>query len=259
MALWQPAKARQVTDRWFPLVLVVCALGCGILGPPGNTQYPAVEMPTHFGASPPAAKKPPPAEAPEALAPAAAATAAATPDTVAKKTVAKDEPQPAPAQGYLPDPPPLSERAAWLYTIDYDHGTLLPGSPVLQCFERPVPSARRMGRFAFELWLGEELVERVRFDFPLLAAETPRKGPRQALREVPSFAPGAHVSASVRVAASSRATRAQLLDRATGQTSVVAWPPNGVASTSAELCPTTSTKAAPATAPAQQPTSNGGE
>jgi hypothetical protein len=116
-----------------------------------------------------------------------------------------------------------------------------------------------MGRFAFELWLGDELIERIRFDFPLLGAEVPRQGPRQALREVPSFAPGAHVSASVRVPASSRATRALLLDRATGQTSVVAWPPNEAANASAQLCPTPAPKTTAPAGTAPRPTTGGGE
>ncbi len=245
----QPGKAQQLSARWHAALLpLVCALGCGILGPPGNSQYPAVEMPTHFGASSPPAKRPP-AAAPSAPAPPTAATAESAPAAKAKDPKTLDGVQPAPAQGYLPDPPPLSERAQWLYTIDYDRGTVLPGSPVAQCFERPVASARRMGRFAFELWVGEELVERVRFDFPLLANEVPRQGTRQPLREVPSFAPGAHVSASVRIPASSRATRAQILDRATGQTSAVTWPPEGSATSNSALCPAATPKTAPPGAP----------
>jgi hypothetical protein len=68
-------------------------------------------------------------------------------------------------------------------------------------------------------------VERLRFDFPLLAAETPRSGPRKPLREVPSFEPGARVAVSLRMPASERATRARILDRATGESVEVAWPP----------------------------------
>jgi hypothetical protein len=109
--------------------------------------------------------------------------------------------------------------------VAYDRGVLRVSEPVLQCTTRPETTPRRMGRFAFELWLGHELVERLRFDFPLLAAETPRTGPRRPLREVPSFAPGAQVSVSLRLPASERATRARILDRATGESVEVAWPP----------------------------------
>jgi len=143
------------------------------------------------------------------------------------------EPAP-PAQGYLPDPPPLSERARWLYDIRYDRGSIQAGPPQLECLDRALPSARRIGRFAFELWLGAELIERIRFDFPLLAAEVPRQAERHALREEPSFAPGARVSMRLQVPASARATRAQILDRATGQATPVEWPPRAEAP--AALC-----------------------
>ena len=131
----------------------------------------------------------------------------------------------APLHGYLPDPEPLSGRAWWAYEIRYDRGTIDAGSPTLQCLEQAATSARRMGRFAFELWIGAELIDRIRFDFPLLAGEPPRRGPRRPLREEPSFAPGARVSTRILVPASPRATRAQILDRATGETLAVPWPP----------------------------------
>lgn len=135
--------------------------------------------------------------------------------------------------GDLPDPPALSERAQWLFTVDYDRGALHVGQPSFKCLDKPEATGRRMGRFAFELWLGHELVERLRFDFPLLATETPRSGPRKPLREVPSFAPGARVSVALRMPASERATSARILDRATGDIVKVPWPP-GVPDTTVE-------------------------
>ncbi len=132
---------------------------------------------------------------------------------------------PAPRHGYLPDPPALSGRAWWAYDIRYDRGVITAGSPALQCLKQPRASARRLGRFAFELWIGAELIDRIRFDFPLLAGQPPRVGPRRPLHEEPSFAPGARVSTRILVPASPRATRAQILDRATGETIPVAWPP----------------------------------
>lgn len=127
--------------------------------------------------------------------------------------------------GDLPDPPALTERAQWVFTVDYDRGTLHVGQPSFKCLDKPQATGRRLGRFAFELWLGHELVERLRFDFPLLATETPRSGPRKPLREVPSFAPGARVSVTLRMPASERAVTARILDRATGDIVEVPWPP----------------------------------
>jgi hypothetical protein len=158
---------------------------------------------------------------------------------------ARAEPEPTgPAHGYPPDPPPLSERARWQYEVRYDRGVISANAPELECLDRPLPSARRIGRFAFELWLGAELIERIRFDFPLLAAEVPRQRERQPLREEPSFAPGARVSLRLQVPASTRATRAQILDRATGRATPVSWPPR--AQEPAQLCQETNAAPTPA-------------
>jgi hypothetical protein len=117
-------------------------------------------------------------------------------------------------------------RRQWLYEIVYDRGELRVASVTERRFRVPVVTARRMGRFAIELWIGRELVERVRFDFPLLAAEPVRDGGRRPLHEPPTFAPGAIVSRRVLVPASPRATRALLIDRATGATQLLPWPPD---------------------------------
>lgn len=143
------------------------------------------------------------------------------------------------SHGDLPDPPPLSQRAQWLFTVDYDRGTLHVRAPAFECLDKPQPTGRLLGRFAFELWLGHELIERLRFDFPLLATETPRSEPRRPLREPPSFAPGARVSTSLRIPASPRATSARILDRATGDVVAVPWPPRAAeASPAGQSCRT---------------------
>jgi hypothetical protein len=141
-------------------------LGCGVLGPPGgDPQYPALQIPTRLEPTKPAAKPAP-------------ATPSAGTGTGQTRLVrdpattgdAGTEPPGPPAHGYPPDPTPLTERAWWVYPVTYDRGELRVDPPRLECLPRPTASARRMGRFAFELWLGGELVERIRFDFPLLAA-----------------------------------------------------------------------------------------
>jgi hypothetical protein len=72
-----------------------------------------------------------------------------------------------------------------------------------------------------------ELIERVRFDFPLLALDAPPADPaqRRGIRELPRFAPGARSSVNLLVPDSQRATRARLLDRATGELVEIPWPP----------------------------------
>jgi hypothetical protein len=141
---------------------------------------------------------------------------------------AQPSPDSEPAQrlhGDLPDPRPLSERAQWSYPITYDRGTVSAGVPAPLCLPRAQATARRFGRFAFELWLGRELVDRVRFDFPLLAAEEPAPAAPRPIHDTPRFAPGARVALTLRVPASERATRASILDRATGEVIDVTWPP----------------------------------
>jgi hypothetical protein len=186
------------------------ALGCAAAGPPPDAEYPSLVLPAHAPEKKPAATgtKPPPSE------PAATPTLAAAAPASA-----------APEQGDLPDPAPLSERVQWSYPVSYDSGTIAVGDPELVCLPRPQATARRIGRFAFELWLGRELVDRLRFDFPLLATEEPPQGPRRPMHETPRFAPGAHVAVTLRLPASERATSARIYDRATGEVVAVPWPP----------------------------------
>ena len=176
-----------------------------------------------------------PASAPEK--PAASASSAPAPaPTLQKSRPPEQRPDAVTLHGDLPDPPPLSERRQWHYAVNYDRGTIRVANPTFECLARPRPSQRRIGRYAFELWVGAELIERVRFDFPLLAAEEPPTGPRKPLREVPSFARGAQVSVMLVVPQSDRANRARILDRATGDAVEVPWPPLAPADAGLALC-----------------------
>jgi hypothetical protein len=114
----------------------------------------------------------------------------------------------------------------WLYRFEYSKGTVRVTKVVRKEFDKPVPTERRVGRFAVELWVGRELVDRVRFDFPLLAADPAPEGRKHALRAPTAFGPGAETSREVLVPASDRATRAVLVDRLDGHSTVLAWPPD---------------------------------
>jgi hypothetical protein len=135
---------------------------------------------------------------------------------------------PAPlARGYAPDPEPLRLGEQWDYTLTYRNGDVQVDGAKAITLEAPVVTGRRMGRFAIELWVGAELVERVRFDFPLLGAEPvpdATKDGRRPMKDPPRFQVDATVD--VRVPASPRATRAVLVDRATGKTTSLPWPPD---------------------------------
>jgi hypothetical protein len=127
--------------------------------------------------------------------------------------------------GGLPDPPPLNTREHYEYVVVHDCGKVYVREVRQKSSPTPLPTARRIGRYAIELWIGRELIDRVRFDFPLLAAEPAPAGPRRPLDAPPSLAAGAVVAKAVIVPASRRATRAVLVDRATGEQQQLPWPP----------------------------------
>ncbi len=137
----------------------------------------------------------------------------------------EESPRAAPA-GELPDPTALALTRQWEYELLYEQGEVSVVDVRALLFEKPVATARRVGRFAVELWIGRELIDRVRFDFPGLAVEPPPSGPRHPLDEPPTFAAGAVVSRKILVPASPRATRAELVDRATGARIPLPWPPD---------------------------------
>jgi hypothetical protein len=189
------------------LVLAQAIPGCG-----GSARYsadatggPSVVVPAHFGER----------EDPRKAKPAASG------ETAAPDGGALPEPR-----GTTPDPPPLVSGAQWLYRFVYKKGDVIVASVEKREFERPVATERRVGRFAVELWVGQELVERVRFDFPLLAADPAPEGRKQSLRGTPAFGPGAETSREVAVPVSDRATRAVLVDRLNGHTIPLPWPPD---------------------------------
>lgn len=187
--------------RWIAAAALV-ALSCSgarVGGPEG--QGPGLTFPAHF------------AEGSE--------QDAGAPEEVAAQPADAGGPR-----GSLPDPAALRLARQWEYEITYDRGKVYVSKVRGLRFPKPVVTRREMGRWAIELWIGHELVERVRFDFPLLGAEEPRLGKRRPLREPPSIAEGVTVSRTVLVPASPRATRAVLLDRATGDRIELPWPPD---------------------------------
>ena len=121
-----------------------------------------------------------------------------------------------------PDPPPLVERRQWVFDLRWDRGDVwLLG---VQPLELPAPQAtpRVMGRFAVELFegAGPALVERVRFDFPLLGAPESDAGAGQ-----PSIVRQLKTRIGVVFPATSRGLRLELVDRATGRRWTLPWPP----------------------------------
>ena len=134
-----------------------------------------------------------------------------------------------------PDPAPLVTAHHWDLTLHYAKGTVALETAKPVELRAAVPTPRQMGRFAVELWVGKELVDRVRFEFPLLGADfAPSPGTHQE-RGAPRFSKGADTIATVRVPSSDRATSAQVVDRLTGAIVQIPWPP--VPATAAAAAP----------------------
>jgi hypothetical protein len=123
-----------------------------------------------------------------------------------------------------PDPPPLVERSQWVFDLRWDRGDvyLLGVSPTVLTAPRETP--RAMGRFALELFSGPTLIERVRFDFPLLGGppEPARDG---GLAAPPALTPKLRTRIGVLFPATARGTKLELWDRATGRRWSLPWPP----------------------------------
>jgi len=137
-----------------------------------------------------------------------------------------------------PDPKPISARDWVALEFTYVNGEAKPRASHRVQTTKPRDSARVVGRYAVELWIGCELIDRVRFSFPLQAAESPpRAGKRHELHEQPSFTARGELKAIVFVPFSDRATRAELVDRSAGTRVALAWPPNLNGETSGKALP----------------------
>lgn len=116
-----------------------------------------------------------------------------------------------------PDPAPLVEKRQWVFDLRWDRGEVyLVG---VHALDLPAPQAtpRAVGRFAMELYEGATLVERVRFDFPMLGASESDGGIR--------FAPRLTTRIGVMFPATKRGTKLELWDRSNGQRWNLPWPP----------------------------------
>jgi len=125
--------------------------------------------------------------------------------------------------GSQPDPAPLASPEQWEVTVLYDRGRLSLTQATRRHLAKPLQTARRMGRFAAELWIGRELIERVRFDFPLVM-DTTHEVDKPLTRPI-RMDEGARSTQTLLIPDSERATRLVLVDRATGQETELAWPP----------------------------------
>jgi hypothetical protein len=118
------------------------------------------------------------------------------------------------------DPPPLVERQQWVFDLRWERGDVwLLGVHALD-LRAPQATPRVMGRFAIELFEGTALIERVRFDFPLLGVPEPEDA-----GNTPSLTKKLSTRVGVVFPATTRGTRLELWDRATNRRWSLPWPP----------------------------------
>jgi hypothetical protein len=124
------------------------------------------------------------------------------------------------------DPMPLVERSQWVFDFTWDRGDVwLRGVSPLELVA-PQPTPRAMGRFALELFEGPTLVERVRFDFPLLGVPDFGDG---GWSSPPPITQKIRTRIGVVFPATRRGTRMELVDRASNRRWSVPWPPQAAA------------------------------
>ena len=121
-----------------------------------------------------------------------------------------------------PDPPALVERQQWVFDLRWDKGEVYLVQVHKTDMGAPHSTPRVMGRFAIELFEGPTLIERVRFDFPMLGAA---EGPDAGWKTPPRFEPKLRTRIGVFFPATKRGTRLELWDRARDVRWPLPWPP----------------------------------
>ncbi|AUX26536.1 uncharacterized protein SOCEGT47_071060 [Sorangium cellulosum] len=134
-----------------------------------------------------------------------------------------EPPRPPPRAGYAPDPAALPSAKHWVFEVLHTKGksSISRARPVV--LARPAATARLMGRFAIELYVGTELLDRVRFDVPL-TGDAPERSSGVPRRR-PTFDEGVTTRLRVQMADNPRASWAKLVDRKTGVEQRFLWPP----------------------------------
>lgn len=116
----------------------------------------------------------------------------------------------------------MTEREQWVFDLRWDRGDVYLVHVHKTDMGGPHTTPRVMGRFALELFEGPTLIERARFDFPMLGAPEP---PDAGFRTPPRFEPKLKTRIGVVFPATKRGTRLELWDRARDQRWQLPWPP----------------------------------
>lgn len=117
----------------------------------------------------------------------------------------------------MPDPAPLRDRDQYVVDLRWVRGDVYLVGMTKTTLPTPQETPRVMGRFALELYEGKTLVERVRFDFPMLAAPD--------TSEAVKLSQKLSTRIGVMFPATPRGTHFELWDRLTDTRWNVPWPP----------------------------------
>lgn len=127
----------------------------------------------------------------------------------------------APKEGWPPDPAPVASTKQWVFEVRAKESVPSVVKVSELNLDKAQPTARVMGRWALELYVGTEILDRLRFNVPL-AGDTGHEK-REAGKRRPVFK--VNTKFFVRIADQPRATILRLVDRATGEVQLFAWPP----------------------------------
>lgn len=196
---------------------LVIALGCSGARYSTEPGAPTLVLPAHFaeGSGESSAK----GAAPRA--PAASTTGSASAAPAASGAAPAGTP---PTPSTAPDPTPLRMAEQVEYELELTEGKIHVVSVKALKLAEPIVTPRRIGRYAIELSIGHELLERVRFDFPGTAADEPQVGTKKALYAPLTLSEHAIAHIKVLVPQSPRVRRATLIDRGTSTATELDWP-----------------------------------
>jgi len=112
-----------------------------------------------------------------------------------------------------PDPTPVRSAEQVDLLLRFEGGKLHLVHSEHVTLPQAESTPRRMGRFAAELWLGTELLERLRFEVPLLEAEGGE-----------AIEGGLKADVKIRLPSLERANRLEIVDRKTEERVTLVWP-----------------------------------
>ncbi len=128
---------------------------------------------------------------------------------------------PRPASSEAPDPEPVQSARELILDIAFEKGSLVLAKATPHKLAAPRKTGRWMGRFALELAEGPALLERLRFNVPLMSEPPPS---RAHYTNPPTFENGLTTSVRVVFPQLETGNRFELVDRATGRRWSLPWP-----------------------------------